>query len=182
MTFDDLYTRGVLPVRFVVCGLPMHDMTVGHARILTALELWCPRTSKEILLAAFVCSIRSETFSRWWSSKWFMRAVRFWIWRLGPDWDYAKSREAWNDYVEYHRDEPAASFDSGNAAKTPWLDAMKATLCARMGYNPERFDSVRLSDATRDYAAIAESSGFATLAKMSVSQSQELKEHFNQRR
>jgi hypothetical protein len=175
VTFDDLYARDVMPVGHTVCGMQMQVMAVGHARILTAMDAWSPRTSHEVLLSAFVCSRPPSRFSRNWGKRRFLWALRFWSWRLGKRWDYLASIKAWAEYVDYHQDEPAAVFESSDKARrTPLLDAMKAALCRYSNYDPMTFDEVPLSQAKRDYCSLAELEGTATVVNMSLSQARSL--------
>ena len=76
----------------------------------------------------------------------------------------------WREYIEYHTDEPAATFEqSKRTRRTPWVDSLKAALCRYFGYDPMTFDDVPLHQATIDYSALAELEGSATVINASIS-------------
>jgi len=170
MTVKDLHERGTLPLRHTVCGVPLRPMTVGHARLLDALDLWSPDNPGEVLLAAFVCSMPHAEARRWMDRRGFGLLMRFWRWRLGNRWDWLASIRTWREYVIYHMEEPVvirnarAGAESQQCSGTPKLSHMRVVLCSRVGYSPETFDDQPMAQATLDYLTFLETDGLATVA------------------
>lgn len=171
MTVKDLHERGTLPLRHTVCGVPLCPMTVGHARLLDALDLWSPENAGEVLLAAFVCSMPHADARRWMDRRAFGLLMRFWMWRLGSSWDWLASIRTWREYVTYHMEEPVvirkpstSTSQSEQCSGTPKLSHMRVVLCSRVGYRPETFDEQPMAQATLDYLTFLETEGLATVA------------------
>lgn len=171
MDFADIHTRAAVHQPFRVCGMPMLPMTVGHARILDALGLWSAVEPQDVFAGAWICSRPHGEFSSKWGTSGTRLAMRFWLWRLGRSWDWRMSALAWNQYVQHHREEIAATFKASQRKMVmPWLAHLRATLCARLGYNPQTFDDAPLAQAMIDYYAYAELEDAATLVPASVSE------------
>jgi len=180
MNVRDLHERSAIPLRHTVCGVALLPLTVGHARLLDALALWSPSDPRETVLAAFVCSHTPERVRWWLDCRAFPWLLRFWVWRLGRGWDYARSIAAWSEFVTYHTEEPflvprhESRSSSQTASGTPRLAHMRVVLCSRCGYTPETFDAAPYAQASLDYLTFLEIEGQATVADFTLRQMRQL--------
>lgn len=171
MKFEDLHSRTVLPLAFVVCGVPLLPMTVGHARVIDALGLWGPVVPEEVMLAAFVCSRDHRKVAAAIHSKGTARRLRWWAWRLGSQWNYDASIVHWRAYVAYHREEPLVTMKGGGGnLGMPWLTHLRAMACKGLGYDPMTVDDAPLAQVVMDYYAFAESEGAVNVVPLSTSE------------
>ncbi len=169
ITVAELHARASMPLSFRVCGVVLRPLTVGHARLLTALGLWGAVSRADLVIVAAVCSGSSGDFVRAMGSRMFRFRLWWHAWRLGARWDWEKAAQCWADYVSFHTDQPAVVFKGGSElSHTPLSAAIRVRLCSGMGYRPETFDDVPYQQALLDYWSLAEAEGLVTMLNLSA--------------
>lgn len=174
MTFADLHTRAILPLVFTVCGVRLMPLTVGHVRILDALELWDAVTPDELVLAAWICSRPARETAEGIHGGSMRWRLPLWRWRLGRNWNWAKSAITWGEYVAHHMEEAAATFRASKGTSVMPLTArLRVVLCNRCGYKPETFDDAPIAQALIDYQALGEAEDALNLSPCTVTELRE---------
>ena len=184
LSVDDLHDRAAVPVWHWVCGKRLHQMTVGHARLLDAMGLWKPASPSDLLLCAFVCSRSFRDALRHFDSRTLRWRIRWMRWALGPRWDWRRCLVGWFRFVRYHREEPYAVAKPADPTKpiisrpinSPWLAHLRAFLCSDGGYRPETFDDQLLGQVVLDYYAVMECRDKVVLATVTRSEMAKRKE------
>ncbi len=143
MSASAIYARTIGAQRFTILGLQLQTLTIGHVRLLHAMECMDANDPGELALACVVCSLpwrqvlpslESPDFNAW---------AEQWGKDLG-EWDFAEKRQDWDDYLRVNMELPkvivrGASESSGTPTIPPH-QTLRTLLLSRLGYSADTVD------------------------------------------
>jgi hypothetical protein len=156
VTATEIHARTLTWERFRILGLDLLPLTLGHVRVMEALDCMEVRDPGELGAACWVCSMpagRFYSFTRSWMGK-----ARLWFWGVTRGkWDFPDKQGDFLDYMRCNSELPEVIRKSdavGEPTRIPSVQAIRVRLMSDLGVSPVDIDGYPFLQAIWDITSL----------------------------
>ncbi len=158
------YSESAIPEPFRILGLKLLPFSFGHYLLLKRFD--CAFVAEDeryadrddVLIGVLICSMSPSDFLEFIESKGFKREVREWGKKTGL-FSLKEKAALFQKYLRSGWQEPPHINKAGGRSTGDWVQNVKITLQAKLGYTDDEVMSMPMSKAMADYYKLAESEG-----------------------
>ena len=161
------FLETAVPEPMVLLGRKLKPLTIGHLLLLERFDCLPTHERDQLVLAILIASHNHDEVLPLFEDRFWDLRMRVWRWRLGK-FDWMEKFQLWDDYFQRSMATPCAiskkDSDALSNSATPFLQHLKCTLQAKLGYSPTEVLNTPYSQAIWDYYTFHEMEGSVDIA------------------